>query len=186
MSTEARIRQDFEEAQLGRGTRLLTYDEASARLTYCDAIGWAYQFMESFECTDDKEIARIDLSILNLSKAEREAQSLADLTLFARQRLEQAQAEPNPFLARPDVIVGGREFAHLHPDGSLHTLLPPDLAQAATEAGWAVAHPWADQRPGWEGFVMIFTPANSEELDVVYDLVVQSYAFVTGSRASSF
>lgn len=89
-------------------------------------------------------------------------------------------------LARPDVIVGGREFAHLHPDGSLHASLPPDLAQAATSAGWTVAHPWADQRPGWQGFVMIFTPANSEELDVVYDLVVQSYAFVTGRDASSF
>lgn len=89
-------------------------------------------------------------------------------------------------LARPDVIVGGREFAHLHPDGSLHASLPPDLAQAASEAGWAVAHPWADQRSGWEGLVMIFTPANSEELNVVYGLVVESYAFVTGSDASSF
>ncbi|NNL19171.1 MAG: phospholipase [Boseongicola sp.] len=89
-------------------------------------------------------------------------------------------------LARSDVIAGGREFAHLHPDGSLHASLPPDLAQAASEAGWAVAHPLAGQRPGWEGFVMIFTPANSEELDVVYDLVVHSYAFVTGSDASSF
>lgn len=88
-------------------------------------------------------------------------------------------------LARPDVIVGGREFAHLHPDGSLHASLPPELVEAAAEEGWAVAHPWAGERPGWEGFVMIFTPANSEELEVVYDLVVQSYGFVTGSDASS-
>ncbi len=88
-------------------------------------------------------------------------------------------------LARPDVIVGGREFAHLHPDGSLHASLSPELAAQAAKAGWAVAHPWADRRPGWQGFVMIYTPANLEELEVVYDLVVRSFAYVTGRDASS-
>ena len=38
-------------------------------------------------------------------------------------------------LARPDVIVGGREFAHIHPDGSLHASLSPELAVQAAEAG---------------------------------------------------
>ncbi|WP_298985175.1 luciferase family protein [uncultured Roseibium sp.] len=82
-------------------------------------------------------------------------------------------------VARPEVIVGGREFAHIHPDGSLHASLPPVLARQAVEAGWAVSHPWANQRPGWEGLVMIFTPTNTEELDVVLDLVQASYDFVT-------
>jgi phospholipase/carboxylesterase len=82
-------------------------------------------------------------------------------------------------VARPEVIVGGREFAHIHPDGSLHASLPPALAQQAVETGWAVSHPWANQRPGWEGFVMIFTPTNKEELDVVLDLVQASFDFVT-------
>ena len=88
-------------------------------------------------------------------------------------------------LARPEVIVGGREFAHLHPDGSLHASLSPQVAAQASKAGWAVAHPWADKRPGWEGFVMIYTPANSDELEVVYDLIVQSFTYVTGHNASS-
>lgn len=83
-------------------------------------------------------------------------------------------------LARPEVIVGGREFAHLHPDGSLHASLDPKLARAAIKSGWAVAHPWSTEREGWEGFVMIFTPMNIEELDVVIRLVEQSYTFVTG------
>lgn len=38
-------------------------------------------------------------------------------------------------LKRPDVIVGGREFAHIHPDGSLHASLDPETAQAAIETG---------------------------------------------------
>lgn len=86
----------------------------------------------------------------------------------------------NVELARPEVIAGGREFAHLHPDGSLHASLDPALAEPAIAAGWAVSHPWSDQRPGWEGFVMIFTPQTDAELEVVFDLVVASYEFVTG------
>lgn len=83
-------------------------------------------------------------------------------------------------LAHPEVIVGGREFAHVHPDGSLHASLHPDTARAAVNAGWGVRHPWADQRPGWEGFVMIYTPVTADELDVVTELVKASYSFVTG------
>ncbi len=84
-------------------------------------------------------------------------------------------------LAHPEAIVGGREFAHLHPDGSLHASLAPRTAQNAIKSGWAVSHPWAQQREGWEGFVMIYTPQSEEELDVVYDLVKSSYSFVTGN-----
>lgn len=83
-------------------------------------------------------------------------------------------------LLRPNVIVGGREFAHLHIDGSLHASLEPTLARAAIDAGWAVAHPWADQRDGWEGFVMIFTPTTPSELEIVIQLLEKSYNFVTG------
>jgi len=85
-------------------------------------------------------------------------------------------------LAHPEVIVGGREFAHIHPDGSLHASLEPETAQAAIKAGWAVSHPWAQQRDGWEGFVMIYTPQSEQELEVVYDLVKASYSFVTGNQ----
>ncbi len=83
-------------------------------------------------------------------------------------------------IARPNVIVGGREFAHMHPDGSLHASLSPELAKKAVERGWATYHPWASQRPGWEGFVMIYTPGSIDELKVVLQLVMQSYNFVTG------
>ena len=83
-------------------------------------------------------------------------------------------------LAHPEAIVGGREFAHVHPDGSLHAALHPQTARAAVKAGWATPHPWAQRRPGWEGFVMIYTPLSEQELDVVIQLVGESYRFVTG------
>ncbi len=85
-------------------------------------------------------------------------------------------------LAHPECIVGGREFAHLHPDGSLHASLAPKTAKTAVKAGWAIAHPRAEQREGWEGFVMIYTPQTEQELDIVYDLVKSSYTFVTGNH----
>ena len=83
-------------------------------------------------------------------------------------------------LAHPEAIVAGREFTHIHPDGSLHTPLPFERAIDAVNAGWAERHPWADQRPGWEGLVLLYTPQSMEELDVVVQLIVESYNFVTG------
>ena len=90
------------------------------------------------------------------------------------------QFEEGFALANPDAIVGGREFAHVHPDGSLHASLDPVVARKAVKTGWATPHPWADQRPGWEGFVMIYTPQTKAELDVVLSLLESSYLFVTG------
>lgn len=87
-------------------------------------------------------------------------------------------------LANPQAIVGGGEFAHVHPDGSLHASLDPAVAREAVRLGWAIPHPWADQRPGWEGFVMIYTPQTKQELAVVLRLVENSYAYVTGRSAT--
>lgn len=86
----------------------------------------------------------------------------------------------NIILARPDVIIRGREFAHIHPDGSLHASLSPELADQAVEAGWAIYHPWAKQRPGWGGFVMIYTPGTRDEMETVLQLILESYNYITG------
>ena len=82
-------------------------------------------------------------------------------------------------LAKPEVIVSGREFAHIHPDGSLHASLPPERAREAMEAGWAEPHPIAAYI-GQEGLVMLYTPRDMEELGVIFQLVVDSYNYVTG------
>ena len=82
--------------------------------------------------------------------------------------------------ARPQSMLGGREFAHLHADGSLHAFLDPKLAEQAVASKWGTYHPWAGRSPGWDGFVMIYTPTTAEELEVVINLVQQSYQFVVG------
>ena len=90
-------------------------------------------------------------------------------------------------LANPEAIPSGREFAHIHPDGSLHAPLPVERALEVAEQGWGEQHPWADAENGWLG-VMLFTPQSMEELDVVFQLIVESYNFVTGQaiQASDF
>ncbi len=86
----------------------------------------------------------------------------------------------NVSLAHPEVIARGREFAHIHPDGSLHLSLPPERAREAVEKGWAEPHPIASYL-GIEGMVMVYTPLDEKELDVVFQLIVESYNFVTAS-----
>ena len=88
--------------------------------------------------------------------------------------------EEHVAVAQPQAIVGGREFAHVHPDGSLHAALASARAREAIQAGWAVAHPWANKRAGWEGFVMLYTPQSMAELEVTFQLVVDGYNYVTG------
>ncbi|MEM8973062.1 MAG: luciferase family protein [Pseudomonadota bacterium] len=87
----------------------------------------------------------------------------------------------NVKLARPDLGVRQREFAHMHPDGSLHAFLSPELAVKVVKTGWGAHHPYAKKWPKWKGFVMIFTPMSKTELQIVLRLVRASFQFVTAS-----
>ena len=86
-------------------------------------------------------------------------------------------------VVQAEALIDGREFAHIHADGSLHIFLEPIWAIQAVKAGWAVFHPFAVQElEGWEGFVMLYTPQSMEELDVTFQLIVDAYNNVTGQN----
>ena len=87
-------------------------------------------------------------------------------------------------LAQPEAVARGREFAHIHPDGSLHVSLSPERAQEAIDQGWAEPHPMAAYM-GNLGMVMLYTPLDMQELEVVFRLIVDSYNFVTGRAVSA-
>ena len=80
---------------------------------------------------------------------------------------------------RPELILAGREFAHIHPDASLNAVLPPPRADEAIEAGWAERHPLAEHL-GVPGLVLRYTPRSLAEVGVVVGLIVDSYSFVSG------
>ncbi len=65
----------------------------------------------------------------------------------------------------------------------MHVALPPERASAALEKGWAELHPMAHYL-GNEGMVMLYTPLDMDELDVVFELIIDSYNFVTGRSLS--
>lgn len=85
-------------------------------------------------------------------------------------------------LVRADVLGGSREFAHIHPDGSLHVWLPVERAVEVDRTGWGQIHPWADRDGFWDGVVMVFTPETHDELDVTMRIIVDAYNFVTGDE----
>ena len=80
----------------------------------------------------------------------------------------------------PATTLREREFGHIHPDGSLHIVLPVDLAIEATTAKWAELHPWVGREDFWDGMVMLYTPQTPDELEVTWQLIVDSYNLVTG------
>ena len=83
-------------------------------------------------------------------------------------------------LARPDVIEGSREFAHIHPDGSLHVWLPVDRALEVHETKWGETHPWANREGFWPGVVMVYAPETLDEVDITLHILADAYNFVTG------
>jgi|GEM_PF-923905 len=83
-------------------------------------------------------------------------------------------------VAYPKAIVSGREFAHIHTDGSLHTPLPLERALELERKGWGERHPWADRHDGWEGLVMLYSASTEEELKTLVQLITESYNHVTG------
>ncbi len=85
-----------------------------------------------------------------------------------------------PAAGAPFVTLREREFAHIHPDGSLHLVLPLERALEAIETKWAEFHPWVASEDMWEGMVMLYTPQSAEEAEITLQLVVDSYNFVTG------
>ena len=74
------------------------------------------------------------------------------------------------------------EFAHLHPayDGSLHLVLPPELAADVSTKGWGRPHMWAGTRLA-TGFMLVHGPRDDAELATVRGIVAASHAYATGT-----
>jgi len=87
-------------------------------------------------------------------------------------------------IKHPKAIVRGREFAHIHTDGSLHVPLPFERALELEKKGWGERHPWADRKEGWEGLVMLYSASSDAELYTLIQLITESYNHVTGRSIS--
>lgn len=89
---------------------------------------------------------------------------------------EHAQGPPNAFMV-------GAEFAHLHPsyDGSLHLVLPREMAQVVIDKGWGEPHPMAAfMADGATTPLMVYGPQDEEEMEVVWSILRTSYTLARG------
>ncbi|MEM6987732.1 MAG: hypothetical protein AAF499_14480 [Pseudomonadota bacterium] len=78
----------------------------------------------------------------------------------------------------------GREFAHIHPkpdSGSMHLCLNADDARAVVTAGWGEDHYLVTQGHWAPGLILVFSPRDANELDVVKTIVARSYEFATAA-----
>ena len=76
----------------------------------------------------------------------------------------------------------GREFAHIHPApdlGSMHLVLPREDVQPMIDAGWGENHYLVEQGQWPLGLVMVYSPRDEDELEVVKQIVTRSYEFAT-------
>ncbi|MEL7527360.1 MAG: hypothetical protein AAFN16_16400 [Pseudomonadota bacterium] len=84
----------------------------------------------------------------------------------------------------PDAFMIGREFAHIHPhpdNGSMHVKLPAEDAKGVVDAGWGEDHFLVTMGRYPPGLIMVFSPRDDEELEIVKEIVALSHAFATGS-----
>ncbi|MEA2333323.1 MAG: hypothetical protein QOH58_3461 [Thermoleophilaceae bacterium] len=81
-----------------------------------------------------------------------------------------------------DSMIIEKEFAHIHPrpDSSWHLQLPYELAVFVISAGWGQVHTtvWLGIAPA--NSVMLYSPRNEAEMEIVWALVEESYRYATG------
>jgi len=87
-----------------------------------------------------------------------------------------------------EAFMIGREFAHIHPhpdNGSMHLQLPKEDALEVLEKGWGEDHYLVTLGHLPKGLVMVFSPRDDEELEVVKSIVTRSYEFATNQTVAA-
>jgi hypothetical protein len=72
---------------------------------------------------------------------------------------------------------GGREFAHVHLDGSVHLCASDEATQTIVSSGWGEPHPLRDQGVNE---VLFYAPRDEAELEVAKRALAESYRYATG------
>ena len=88
--------------------------------------------------------------------------------------------EPEYAEGPSEAFLSGGEFAHLHPDGSLHLTLPRELGDEVVVQGWGEVHIDTGTWRGSPIFMMIYAPRDEDELESVWSVFRMSYEFALG------
>ncbi len=88
--------------------------------------------------------------------------------------------DENEDVAHDDAFMppsGGREFTHLHLDGSIHTVVATEVEDEIIAKKWGVRHMYYNR--GVKE-VLLYAPRNQEELKIIKAVVIKSYEYATG------
>jgi hypothetical protein len=84
-----------------------------------------------------------------------------------------AAAHDDAFMPPP----GGREFAHVHADGSMHLCVSNEAVSELVEKSWGEPHPMKDQGVNE---VLCYAPRDRDEMEIVKLALIESYRYATG------
>lgn len=73
--------------------------------------------------------------------------------------------------------AGGREFAHVHLDGSLHLCVSDAAVREIVDRGWGEPHPLKDKGVNE---VLFFAPRDSIELEIAKYAIAEAWSYATG------
>jgi hypothetical protein len=82
---------------------------------------------------------------------------------------------PGAVLLPPRLTI---EFAHIHPDGSLHLALPPEDRDELIDRGWGERHPLFSPQVN---VVMLYGPRTQAELAVARAVLDAAYRYAVGA-----
>jgi hypothetical protein len=74
------------------------------------------------------------------------------------------------------------EFAHVHPDGSLHMVVPFEVEEEILAKGWGERHPFHDATMR---LMMLYAPRDMDELAVARSLVEASHRYASGDNGAA-
>lgn len=77
---------------------------------------------------------------------------------------------------------GGREFAHVHADGSMHLCVSDEAVKELVDKSWGEPHPMKNQGVNE---VLCYAPRTGEELEIVKLALVESYRYATGRNVQN-
>ena len=73
--------------------------------------------------------------------------------------------------------AGGREFAHLHLDGSMHLCVSNAAVAEIVQKAWGEPHPLKEQGVNE---VLFYAPRNTVELELAQRALAEAYHYATG------
>jgi hypothetical protein len=78
--------------------------------------------------------------------------------------------------------AGGREFAHLHLDGSMHLCVSDETITEVVQKAWGEPHPLKNQGVNE---VLFYAPRNTAERELAQRVLAEAYRYATGRAISA-